>query len=109
MEFKLTYKISDLDCVNVVAFSRSGQYLAFGCDDGKLSIADTASGAIVRDIQGSVSVSSLLWHPFEENTLIIGYANNHVRLHSVIQDHVVSLEPAIVPYPTSQHNNSLNP
>ena len=90
MSYKLLYKLSDLsDCVNVVEFSNSGQYLAFGCDDGALTIVDTTDGKTVCTLHGASTVSALLWHPCEENKLFIGYSDGTIRIHSEGKENVV--------------------
>lgn len=88
--YKLLYKLSDLsDCVNVVKFSKSGEYLAFCCDDGGLKIVETTSSKTVCMLHGASTISALLWHPCDERKIFIGYADGTIRIHSVGDESVV--------------------
>lgn len=82
--YRLVRKIPGIpDCVNCLDFSRSGANLAIACDSGLLAVASSSTGKITLRLLGSSPVTSVLWHPFHDNVLIIGYHDGTVRLHTL--------------------------
>lgn len=66
------------DVVNTLAFSPDGLYLATGSDDTSVIIWNAAQGTYHYRVQCDSGVDSLLWHPVEEETVIVGCESGYL-------------------------------
>ncbi|KAH7905835.1 WD40-repeat-containing domain protein [Hygrophoropsis aurantiaca] len=60
------------DCINCLAFSPSGLYLASGGDDHTLIIWRVSDGSILYSLSFRCAVNTLLWHPTQEGVIFCG-------------------------------------
>ncbi|KAH9924803.1 WD40-repeat-containing domain protein [Fomitopsis serialis] len=67
------------DTVNALAFSPDCKYLASGGDDGAVVIWDVRSGDLIYRFTVDGQVDSLLWHPIQTETIIIGCNSGSIR------------------------------
>ena len=67
------------DTVNALVFSPDGKSLASGGDDGFIIIWDVQTGKVAYRLGAEDKVDSLVWHPLQPETVIVGCAGGSVQ------------------------------
>ena len=66
------------DCVNSVAFSQDGKYLASASSDCSVCIWKVSDGSFLFRVVFESAVNTLLWHPIHKENLICGCEDGSV-------------------------------
>ena len=74
----LTLKGGHSDTVNVLVFSPDGDNIASGGDDKVVIIWEVNTSDILYRIPADDRVDSILWHPVQPETIIIGCAGGSI-------------------------------
>ena len=84
LRYRKTYSLQGHDIgIAAVAFSAYATFLATSGLDGQLCIWDVQTGRLSRVFKGDTAILSLVWLPYGEDSVVVGYQDGNVAILSL--------------------------